>query len=146
MQKCGFAGRLTNFCRDGSFATSIHPRFAREARVRYPNMRTNKTRHMARKHPTSRKVTFTYLRSTCAARKKTTHGRTYRALAGIGRIGFDRNLALGALPRHFAAKDSRKGLSHAALLTEDLRPTLRSLLRTFRFTEVDRSVGKFDRT
>ena len=41
--------------------------------------------------------------------KKTTHGRTYRALAGIVRMGFDRNLALGALPRHFAAKDSRKG-------------------------------------
>ena len=58
--------------------------------------------------------------------KKTTHGRTYRALAGIGRIGFDRNLARGALPRHFAAKDSRKGISHAALLTEDLRPCAHS--------------------
>ena len=56
-----------------------------------------------------------------AARKKTTHGRTYRALGGIGRVEFDHNLAIHALPKHVAAKDSRKGTSHAALLTQDLR-------------------------
>ena len=80
--------------------------------------------------------------------KKTTHGRTYRALAGIVRMGFDRNLALGALPRHFAAKDSRKGLS---LVLSHARRTC-ALITYFDSLDVpllrtlDRSVGKFDRT
>jgi hypothetical protein len=36
-----------------------------------------------------------------AVRERTTHARTYRALAGISRSTVDRDVALGALPRHF---------------------------------------------